>query len=308
MDGGCGIVVVGSINIDLVARTGAIPRPGQTVLGHEFAVIPGGKGANQAVAAARLGASCAMVGRVGSDSFGRQSVESLSRHGVDVAHVAVTPDRSTGVALILVEASGQNAICVVPGANGCLTPQDIEAHRDALAAARVCLLQLEIPVATVRRAIELCRELGVLTILDPAPADAGLPRELFAVDVLTPNAGEAATLTGLPFSDDAANLAAVAEALSRFGARRVVLKLGPGGSAVIQEGAITRVPGFRVEVVDTTAAGDAFTGGLGVALARGEDLVEAARYASAAGALACTRFGAQPSMPTADQVRELLGR
>lgn len=301
------VVVIGSLNMDLVVRTARIPSPGETVLGEEFKTVPGGKGANQAVAVARLGERCAMIGRVGDDAFGRSLLEGLAADRVDVRHVSTTPNAPTGVAQIIVEQTGQNAICVAPGANHRLTPEDVDVCEGMLASARVCVLQLEIPIPVVIHAIRVCRRLGVLSVLDTAPASAGLPRELFEADIISPNAGEAEALTGEPTGTHAREAKAVAAALVAAGARRVVLKLGADGAVAFDGQRFTQVAGHKVTTVDTTAAGDAFTGALAVALARNEPIEEAVRYANAAGALACTRFGAQPSMPTAADVSDLLG-
>lgn len=302
-----GVVVVGSINMDLVVKTESIPQPGQTVLGGEFATIPGGKGANQAVAVARLGEPATMIGRVGDDAFGRQLIAGLSEARVIADHVLVTPGVASGVALIVVDEMGENAICVAPGANHKLTPQDIDANEAVLAKARVCLLQLEIPIPTVLRTLELCRRHKVLTILDVAPARPDLPDELFHVDILSPNASEAELLTGEPTGAHAREAKAVAAALVAAGARCVVLKLGASGALAFDGDQFYHVPGHKITVVDTTAAGDAFTGALAVACARGEPLPHAIRYANAAGALACTKLGAQRSMPNATEVTNLLG-
>ncbi len=302
-----GVVVVGSINMDLVVKTDRIPRPGETVLGGEFATIPGGKGANQAVAVARLGEASTMIGRVGDDLFGRQLLAGLAEANVTADHVSVTSGVSSGVALIVVDNQGENAICVAPGANQRLMPEDIDANEDALAAAKVCLMQLEIPVATVLRTIALCRRHGVMTILDVAPARPGLPDEIFQADILSPNASEAEMLTGEPTGAHAREAKAVAAALAAAGARCVVLKLGAAGALAFDGDRFYHAPGHKVAVVDTTAAGDAFTGALAVACARGEPLAQAIRYANAAGALACTRLGAQRSMPSAAEVNNLLG-
>ncbi|HOW18769.1 MAG TPA: ribokinase [Phycisphaerae bacterium] len=302
-----GVVVVGSINMDLVVKTDRIPRPGETVLGGEFSTIPGGKGANQAVAVARLGETSTMIGRVGDDPFGRQLIAGLAEANVAVDHVSVTNGVSSGVALIVVDTKGENAICVAPGANQRLMPEDIDANEDVLASAKVCLMQLEVPIATVLRTIALCRRHGVMTILDVAPARPDLPDEIYQADILSPNASEAEMLTGESTGVHAREAKAVAAALAAAGARCVVLKLGAAGALAFDGDRFYHAPGHKVAVVDTTAAGDAFTGALAVACARGEPLPQAIRYANAAGALACTRLGAQRSMPGAAEVNNLLG-
>ncbi|MBN1344151.1 MAG: ribokinase [Phycisphaerae bacterium] len=298
------VVVVGSINMDLVARSDRVPAPGETVLGGDFQTIPGGKGANQAVAVARLGARCSMIGRIGDDAFGKRMVAGLSEDGVNTDHILTTPGIASGVALIVVDASGQNAICVASGANYAVTPADVNAAEDAFAAADVCLVQLELPLPTVIHALRVCRRHNVEAILDPAPAPANPTPDLFKADILSPNESEAEMLLGSPgLSHDSE---ATARALAAKGAREVVLKLSGRGAGVLADGKFELIPGRPVDVVDSTAAGDAFTAALAVARARHRPLVEATRFANAAGALACTKFGAQPSMPTAKEVSALL--
>ena len=294
------VVVIGSINMDLVARAEAVPAPGETVLGRDFQTIPGGKGANQAVAVARLGAGCAMVGRVGDDAFGERLVGGLADEGIDTRYVLTTPGTASGVALIVVASSGENAICVASGANFQVTPADVNAAEEVIAAADVCLVQLELPVQTVVHALRVCRRHGVETILDPAPAPADAPADLFGADVISPNETEARILLGQP--GQPAEPEPTARALAERGPRDVVLKLGERGAGLLTDGRFELIAGHAVDVVDTTAAGDAFTAALAVARARGRTLAEAVRDANAAGALACTKFGAQPSMPTAEQV------
>ncbi len=300
------IAVVGSINMDLVVRTAHVPAPGETVLGRDFSEIPGGKGANQAVAVARLGARAIMVGRVGNDDLGRRLIAGLKADGVDCTHVLTTPGVASGIAMIVVAGSGENAITVASGANFRVTPADVDAAESVLRSARVCLLQLELPVETVVHAIELCRQVGVETILDTAPAPASeVPDDLFHADIVTPNESEAARLTHLPAASEPQVIAA---ALHAWGCESLVLKLGERGAYVSSPDGEFAVPGFMVDTVDTTAAGDAFTGALAVARARGSALLEATRLANRAGALACTRWGAQPSMPTGDQLNALISR
>ncbi len=301
------VVVVGSLNMDLVVRVERLPRPGETIAGEHFSTIPGGKGANQAAAVARLGARSAMIGRVGDDAFGDQLRRSLVGFGVDVAHVAVTSECSSGVAVIGVERSGENAITIVAGANGSLTAADVEDVEEAIAGAAVLLVQLEVPLKTVAAAVALARRHGVATVLDPAPVPAGgLPAELFTVDVLSPNQSEAEQLTGIAAADLAGADRAARELLRR-GAGRVVLKLGPEGALIVDgEGPSQHVAAFAADVVDTTAAGDAFTAAVAVGLAEGMPLVAAVRFGCAAGALATTVFGAQPAMPARHRVDALL--
>ena len=299
------IVIIGSINMDLVCRTRAMPKPGQTILGGEFRTISGGKGANQAVAAARLaarGTSVHIVGRVGNDEFGQRLLAGLRTNKVNTDHVAVTKDVASGIATILVDARGENAIVVAPGANGRVTARDVDAARPLIARAAVVVMQLEIPLATVRHVVRLCRNLGVPTILDPAPVpDDGLPRDLHQVDILTPNELEAAMLL-----KSRRSAKVIAEQLHRRGPRQVVLKLGAKGSLLFNDARVITAKPFKVKVVDTTAAGDAFTGAFAVAMAEGLAASEMLRFANAAGALCCTRLGAQPSLPTRRQVERLM--
>ena len=307
------IVVVGSLNTDFVTRTPHVPAPGETVLGSDLLTLPGGKGANQAVAAARLasraGPPVHLVGRVGDDDPGRRLLASLALGRVDAAHVRVTRGVPTGCALILVEATGENSIVVSPGANARVTPADVDGAAPLIRSAAVVLLQLEIPVATVRHAITLCRRLGVPTVLDPAPVPVkGMPRSLFSADYLTPNETESFRLAfGAPARGPrAATPSSVAAALHARGARTVVLKLGARGAAFAGRGvALESVRPHRVRTVDSTAAGDAFNGALAVALAEGKDLRDAVLFANAAGALCCTASGAQPALPRRREVDRL---
>jgi len=298
------IIVVGSLNMDLIARTPRLPQPGETVLGHEFDTAPGGKGANQAVAAARLGAQVAMVGRVGDDDYGQALLATMASDGVNTKHVTVDPEASTGVALIELDDAGENSIIVIPGANMRLTPADVQAAESMLAASDVLLLQLESPLPVVQHAIRAARTRGVTVVLNPAPARP-LPVELLRdVDYLVPNETEAGLLVGREVSDTASARDA-AHSLRGKGVRTVILTLGGQGALLIGEDDIL-VPAFKVKVVDTTAAGDAFVAGFAVALAGGRDLERAVGFANAAGALATTRLGAQPSLPTAAEVEALL--
>jgi ribokinase len=299
------IVVIGSINMDLVTRTPRLPRAGETILGDaDLLTIPGGKGANQAVAAARLGGAVHMVGRVGDDAFGRTLLDGLRANCVHTKHVRRTPGVASGTATILVDARGENCIVVAPGANARVSRADVDAAAPLIHRAAVVVLQLEIPLDTVAHAVRLSKRLGVPTILDPAPVPpGGVPDALYDVDVLSPNEHEAAALASATVRDPAA----LAALLSRRGARRVALKLGKRGSLWLEgDGKPLRVPAFAVDVVDTTAAGDAFTGALAVALAEGRPPGDALRFANATGAACCRRLGAQPSLPTRAAVARLM--
>lgn len=289
--------------MDLVARMKRLPRPGETVSGDSFQTIPGGKGANQAVAAARLGASVCMIARVGDDAFGTVLKDNLTAEGIDTKSIFRTQQCSSGVALIGVDSHGANSITVVPGANGELTAADVAAASGEIASAQALIVQLETPIETIAAAIRVAQEHGVLTILDPAPAPSGrLPGELICVDILSPNQTEAEALTGIAVTDWESGAKAARE-LRRQGARNVVLKMGELGALIdSQDGDVSRIPAFQAEIVDTTAAGDAFTAGLATALCEGHSLPEATRWAVAAGTLACTRLGAQPAMPTRSEL------
>lgn len=299
------IVVIGSINMDLVCRTPRLSRAGETILGEDdLLTIPGGKGANQAVAAARLGADVHMIGRVGDDAFGRTLLAGLRENRVNTTRVKRTPRVSSGTATILVDRRGENSIVVSPGANARVSTADVDAATSVIRRASVVVLQLEIPLKTVAHAVALCKRLGVPTILDPAPVPpTGLPAALFRVDVLSPNEPEASSLVRAKVR----NASALAALLVRRGAGSVALKLGKRGSLWLAQGAKPiRVPAFSVEIVDTTAAGDAFTAALAVAMAEGLDPAAALHFANAAGAVCCTRLGAQPSLPTRAEVERLM--
>jgi ribokinase len=299
------VVVVGSSNTDLIVRADRLPMPGETVLGGDLTTAAGGKGANQAVAAARLGAHVTFVGRVGQDMFGQQTLEAFLRQGLDLQYLRQDPSAPSGVALIVVGPGGENIIAVAPGANRNLSPADVAAAQPAIAQARVMMLQLEIPIHTVLAAARAAREAGLIVILNPAPAEA-LPAPLYeAVDVLTPNEREAAQLTGLsPEQSEAA-----AQELLARGVGTVIVTLGEVGVLVARRGETPRrAPGFHVQAVDSTAAGDAFNGGLATALARGDALDDAVHYAQAVAAISVTRPGAQPSLPSAEEVAQFLAR
>jgi len=307
------IVVVGSINLDLVVPVERVPLVGETVLGGDLKRIPGGKGANQAVAAARLGRRVAMIGRVGDDDAGEMLRASLADNGVDTAAVAVTDGTASGIALIAVAADGDNAIVVSPGANARLAPADITAAGDLLQAASVVLLQLETPIETVSAAAAAAKAAGGLVVLNPAPAPKEpLPAELLAsVDVMVPNQTELATLVGRSASEessgspeDAIDPQAAARLAAELPCRQVVVTLGAQGALVVSEGAAEHVPAPIIEPVDTTAAGDGFCAALADAVAGGAGLAAAARWAVRVGATACLRPGAQPSLPTPAEVIE----
>jgi ribokinase len=300
------IVVIGSLNMDFVVAVDRLPAPGETVLGRDFQMIPGGKGANQAYAAARLaadGVQVRMAGRVGYDTFGDHLKASLSSAGVDVSAVHAARSHATGIALISVDASGQNSIVVAPGANHCLVASEVGALRSVFRGARLALFQLESPLDTIAAALRLAREEGARTILDPAPAQP-LPAELLAnVDILTPNESEASLLLALPPQrlalDDAP---AIARSLRERGPKAVVLKLGDQGCFYSDAETENFSPAFSVIARDTTAAGDVFNAALAVALVEDRPIEEALRFANAAAAISVTRIGAQASVPTRSEI------
>jgi ribokinase len=299
------IVVVGSLNMDLVVRASRIPAPGETIIGSDFRPVPGGKGANQAVAAARLGAQVAMVGRLGQDAFADSLQDNLAKAGVDHTFVLQDSKAATGVALITVDDTGENSIVVASGANMRLSPADVEAAEATIAAASVLLLQLESPLDTVARAAEVARMHGVKVILNPAPAQP-LPATLLSlVEVLIPNEGETSLLTGMPVENQG-QAEAAATALRELGVGTVILTLGARGALLASQTETKLFPAFKVTPVDTTAAGDAFVAGFGLALAEGKSFSEATRWGCAAGALATTQLGAQPSLPNREELERLL--
>ncbi|MCP5120570.1 MAG: ribokinase [bacterium] len=306
------LVVVGSLNMDFVVRVKHLPAPGETVLGRDFQMIPGGKGANQACAAGRLGGSATrakMVGRVGYDVFADHLKASLAAAGVDVSAVHATKSQPTGVALIWVEGSGQNSIVVASGANHALAAAEVEAMRSVFRGASFVLFQLETPLPTVEAALRLAREEGARTILDPAPAQPLSPELLAQVDILTPNETEAGLLLGKPGERVTADQApALASELLATGPRQVIVKLGEAGALYADGAATHHAEGFAVDATDTTAAGDTFNGALAVALTEGREMPEALRFANAAAALSVTKLGAQASIPTRGEVDSYLAR
>jgi len=291
----------------MIIKTSRIPRPGETVIGGAFSTAAGGKGANQAVAAARAGGEVSFVARVGDDMFGRQAVAGFNADKVDVNHVLQDSAAPSGVALIFVDEQGENSIAVASGANALLTPEDVMAARHAIASADVLMMQLETPLETVRAAAELARDQGVPVILNPAPAQPLDANILEHVSVITPNETEAELLTGIAGSNEA-EVEVAASKLFSMGVAAVVITLGARGVFVLDSNHRELVSGFSVDVVDTTGAGDVFNGALAVALAEGTPLAEAARFANAAAALSVTKLGAQPSAPTRAEIEEFLAR
>ena len=299
------ICVVGGINMDLVVQVPHIPRPGETVHGGAVARFPGGKGANQAVAASRIGASVALVGQVGADAFGAELLDTLAAAGVETSDVRRVPGTATGVALISVASDGQNAIVVAPGANMVWEEAAVAGVERAVAGCCLLVLNLEVPPAVIARAVRAAKRAKAQVILNPAPHRGGDEACFDDVDLLVPNQVEAALFAGVE-PDAVTDWGAVGRRLRQLGPRTVIITLGDEGSAIVGAEGVTRVPGFSVPVVDTTAAGDAFVGGLAAALLRDLPLHEAVRFANACGAMAVTRAGAQPSLPQRAEVERLI--
>ncbi|MDX2185517.1 MAG: ribokinase [Opitutaceae bacterium] len=299
------IVVVGSSNTDMILRVPRIPGPGETLLGGEFAMAAGGKGANQAVAAARAGGQVTFVGAFGEDSLGEQALAGLRREGIDVSHVRRVKNKASGVALIFVSNEGENCIGVAGGANEALLPADVVRVRDVFTPGAWVVMQLETPLRTITRVAALAKKAGCKVILNPAPA-ATLPGKLLTnIDLLTPNEHEASVMTGHKVVDQkSAKLAA--EALHQRGVAGVIITLGARGAYVSVGEMRTLAPGFKVKPVDTTAAGDVFNGALAVRLSEGAALDDAIRFAHAAAAISVTRRGAQPSIPNRREITRFL--
>jgi len=295
------ITVVGSANIDLTFLAAKLPRPGETVFGTNFYRGFGGKGANQAVAAARLGATVSFVGRVGADEFGRATREQLIREGVDVSHLLDDPERPTGTAVILVDDAGENAIVGVPGANLGLTPEDVRSASRLLEASAIVLAPCETMIETIAEAFRIAHAAGCRCVLNPAPARE-LPGELLSIlDVIVPNESELRILTGRP-AETLDDVTVAAEALRERGPRTVIVTLGPRGALVVGPDGRVHVPGLPVNAVDTSGAGDAFTGALLTYLAEEASIVEAARGANVVAARSVTRPGTQASFPRREEL------
>lgn len=294
------VLVVGSANVDFTVALERLPEPGETVSEGTLVVARGGKGANQAVAARRLGAEVRLIGCVGDDASGRDVRAALADEGIGVAGIATAPHAATGTALIMVDRAGRNQIGVAPGANRALTVAQVEARAEDFAWAEVVVASCEIPLECVAAALRLARRHGATTILNPAPVPRAPLDRLALVDYLTPNAGEAVRLAGMT------GVEAAAEALVARGAGTVVVTLGEGGALCRGRVGAHRLPAVKVDPVDTTAAGDAFNGALAVALGERRDVAAALRFANAAAALACTKRGAQPSLPARADVDRIV--
>lgn len=299
------ILVVGSLNMDLVVRVKEMPQPGETIFGEGFQMAAGGKGANQAIAAARSDAKVTMIGKVGADDFGARLRDNLVIDGINTEHISVDDQAATGIAMIALDERGQNSIIVASGANMQLTPADIREAWASLEAVDMVVMPLEIPLDCVAEAAKLAKRDGARVLLNPAPAQP-LPKELLAnLDLLIPNETELEIISGMPVSDRASAEQA-AQVLFETGVETIVVTLGADGALLLQDGRTTHIAAPVVEVVDTTAAGDSFIGGLAAALTQGKPIEDAVAYASCAGALAVTKFGAQPSIPMAADVEKLL--
>lgn len=299
------IVVIGSSNTDMIVQVPRIPKPGETILGGTFHTAAGGKGANQAVTAARAGGEVTFVARVGDDMFGDKAIAGFKADNINVDFVIKDPNAPSGVAEIFVADDGENSIAVASGANANLSPQDVELAREAIQNADLILMQLEVPLPTVTAAAALAQEYGKPVILNPAPAQ-GLPDELLRqISLLTPNESEIELLTGIEVSDRLSLEVAAAEIKAK-GVQQVIITLGAAGVYVDEDDHREIIPGFSVKPVDTTAAGDVFNGALAVALARGDDMPQAIRFAQAAAALSVTKMGAQPSAPTSADIEQFL--
>lgn len=295
------IIVIGSSNVDMVVRTSHLPAPGETILGGEFFMNQGGKGANQAVAIKRLGGNLIFMAKLGNDVLGRQSVGYFKKEGIDTRYIALDEDSASGVALISVDDHAENSIVVASGANMLLNEQDVDKMLEEMCEGDILLMQLEIPLQTVEYAVRKAFGKGVKVVLNPAPARS-LPKELFRhLYMVTPNRIEAEMLTGIKIANDA-DVEKVAEEICAMGVKNVIITLGSKGCLIREEGVSYRIDAFKVEPIDTTAAGDTFNGALCVGLSEGMDLKQAAVMASKASSIAVTRMGAQSSIPYREEL------
>lgn len=299
------IVIVGSSNMDIYTWTDHLPEQGETVIGERYWMGMGGKGANQAVGASQLGAQSVMVGRIGNDLFGQQMLDTLRGYGINCDLIKIDPDAGSGVALVIVDKDAENIIAVVPGTNMRITPDDVLAAAEQIQLADVVMMQLEIPLAAIETAIDLALESGTLCILNPAPARPLPDNILQKVDLLTPNQNEVKVLTGIS-ADTVPGAEAAARTLLAKGVKSVIVTMGADGALIVRPDDTLHVAGFEVDAFDTSGAGDAFMAGLGVALAEGQSLAEAVRFANGVGALSATKPGAMPSMPTRVEVDEFI--
>ncbi|WP_419885792.1 ribokinase [Paenibacillus sp. B-A-8] len=300
-----GIVVIGSLNMDMVVRTNRAPNAGETLMGQAFALSPGGKGANQAVAAARLGAEVSMIGSVGKDTFGSEMLEIIKQEGIHIEHISVSETEATGVASIVIEEDGENRIIVVPGANIDLSVDDILALESVISQAEMIVMQLEMELAMSEHAIAIAHRHGIPVILNPAPARVLKDEMLGQVSYLTPNETEAGILTGMTV-DSLETAEQAARILLQKGVKNVIVTLGSKGALIVNAEGAKSVPGFPVKAIDTVAAGDSFNGALAQQLVLGKTLEEAVSFANAVGALAVGKEGAIPSLPQLSEVEQFL--
>lgn len=300
------IVVVGSSNTDMVIKSAHLPKPGETILGGKFLMNPGGKGANQAVAVARLGGDVSFVCKVGDDMFGKEAIAKYSEDHINVDHVSMSSEQPSGVALINIDQKGENCISVASGANYCLSEEDINRAEPVIKNASIVLLQLEVPIQTVAYAARMAKRYGALVVLNPAPAPKeALSSELLSnVDMIIPNSTEIETITGRCATDSKSAQDAIGQIVSR-GVKTVIVTLGSEGTIVFHDGEYKRVPAYHVEAIDTTAAGDTFCGGLCVALAEGKTVFEAVQFGTKAASICVTRMGAQGSIPSRSEIGDV---
>lgn len=299
------LIVLGSVNADHVLQVPSFPRPGETLHGHNYQVIPGGKGANQAVAAARLGADIGFIACVGDDSFGQNIRQAFAQDGMDISAVHMIDNTPTGIAMIQVSESGENSICIAAAANDGLTSEIVEQHGEKIEQAKYLLMQLETPLAGIELAASIAKAQGTQVVLNPAPARS-LPGALLAmVDIITPNETEAELLTGVAVTD-AGSAAKAAQVLHDKGIATVMITLGSKGVYLSEQGTGKIIPGFKVQATDTTAAGDTFNGALVTALLEGQTMDNAIVFAHGAAAISVTRFGAQTSIPSRDEVEQFI--
>lgn len=301
------IVVIGSLNMDMVVRTNRAPEAGETLMGQVFTLSPGGKGANQAVAAARMGAEVTMIGRVGKDTFGSEMLEIIKREGIDIEHISTSETQATGVASIVLEESGENRIIVVPGANIDLNVDDIQVLESVISQAELIVLQLEMDLTMSEHAIAIAHRHGIPVILNPAPARVLKDEMLAQVSYITPNETEAGILTGM-IVDSIETAEQAARILLQKGVQNVIVTLGSKGALIVNAEGAKAIPGFPVQAVDTVAAGDSFNGALAQQLVLGKSLEEAVSFANAVGALAVGKEGAIPSLPQLSEVEQFLNR
>lgn len=299
------IVVIGSLNMDMVVRTSRAPSAGETLFGQEFALSAGGKGANQAVSAARLGGKVTMIGRVGKDTFGSELLEIMRQEGINIEHISVSEKQATGVASIVLEEDGENRIIVVPGANIELTVEDIQALESVISQAEIVVMQLEMDLAMSEHAVAIAHKHGIPLILNPAPARALKDEMLSQVTYLTPNETEAGILSGITV-DNLETAEKAARVLLQKGVQNVIMTLGSKGALIVNHEGAKLVPGFKVKAIDTVAAGDSFNGAIAQQLTLGKTLEEAVSFANAVGALAVGKQGAIPSLPQLSEVEQFL--